>query len=462
MPSIGEMRERQAAIMTEIESINNAARDANTALTEENLTTVTSLQDEYRNLDRNIVVQQKQRELELERQQAELRTKQAALGQSGQGLNMGEIREQQKIINQFSFRNAIHAVASNQPLTGLNAEVYQEAEKEFRASGGQAAGEMGNVMVPSFMVHGIAGTERRDLDASTATKGPETIQTTLAGHFDALRIRPMVEMLGATVLRNLRDNIDFSRQTQAGSTNWATEVAAAAEAQQLFDNLSLRPKRITGWTPFSRLLLIQSASIDVEMLVRRDLTIALQTAIDAAAINGSGVDPVPKGILQYTAPQGVGVVTAGDEWPSFLDVVDLETKISAADADFGRMGYLTTPEVRGFLKTHPLDASSSGIMTWTGVPSFPTNGEVNGFRAVVSNNVPKNLGVGTNQHAMIFGNWESLYIGMWGGISLIVDQYTKARNAQIEVTITSFADIGLRYPQSFSYIKDITPGTGPT
>ena len=82
---------------------------------------------------------------------------------------------------------------------------------------------------------------------------------------------------------------------------------------------------------------------------------------------------------------------------------------------------------------------------------------LNGYNAEVSTNVPSDLDKGTSTgvcHAMIFGNWEDLLIGQWGGLDLVVDPYTKAKNAQIELVVNSWWDIAVRHPESFAAMQD--------
>jgi len=52
-------------------------------------------------------------------------------------------------------------------------------------------------------------------------------------------------------------------------------------------------------------------------------------------------------------------------------------------------------------------------------------GELNGYSAAVSNQVPSNLTKGVNNDcsAILFGNWNDLLIGEWGVIELITDPY---------------------------------------
>ena len=57
---------------------------------------------------------------------------------------------------------------------------------------------------------------------------------------------------------------------------------------------------------------------------------------------------------------------------------------------------------------------------------------------------------------MIFGNFEDLYIGQWGGIDLVVDPYTLATSGEIRFVLNAYNDVLVAEPKSFAVIKDIT------
>jgi hypothetical protein len=67
----------------------------------------------------------------------------------------------------------------------------------------------------------------------------------------------------------------------------------------------------------------------------------------------------------------------------------------------------------------------------------------------MASNQLKVLGTGAD-HGILFGVWEELLIGEWGAIELIVDPYSKKKQALIEVTIHTMVDVACRYGEAFS------------
>ena len=99
--------------------------------------------------------------------------------------------------------------------------------------------------------------------------------------------------------------------------------------------------------------------------------------------------------------------------------------------------------------------SSDLKFTNTGTPIWD-GGEMNGYRAEVSNVVPKTLtkGASTTCHAILFGVWSQLYLGYWGAYELVVDPYSKKKQGLIEVTSHQIVGVAVRHPESFSAIQD--------
>ena len=82
---------------------------------------------------------------------------------------------------------------------------------------------------------------------------------------------------------------------------------------------------------------------------------------------------------------------------------------------------------------------------------------MNGYRAVFSNNLPSNItkGTGTDLSAMIFGNFNDLVIGQWGGLEVLVDPFTQATTGVTRYVINSYFDVAVLRAASFSASDEI-------
>lgn len=299
---------------------------------------------------------------------------------------------------------------------------------------------------------GQIDTMHAALDSGTAGAGQELMFTEAGDFIDMLRARMKVAELGATILTGLTGNVSFPRQTGAGTFAWVAEDPGAdvAESDLVLAQIALNARTGTSTTAYSRQLLNQGI-VDVDNLVKGDLALITALGIDLSAIAGSGAGNEPTGVLNTAGIGAVAIGTNGGA-PLYEHVVDLETDVATADADIGSLAYLSTPGARGKLKKTEEFAGANGRPVWTGGMA----GELNGYRAEVSTQVPSNLskGTGNNLHAIIFGVWSQLMIGHWGAYELVVDAYTKKKQGLIELTSFQQAGIAVRNPEAFSAIKD--------
>ena len=58
--------------------------------------------------------------------------------------------------------------------------------------------------------------------------------------------------------------------------------------------------------------------------------------------------------------------------------------------------------------------------------------------------------------AMIFGNFNDLLIGQWGGTDVLVDPYQGSNSGTIRVVIFQDVDVAVRHAESFSSTQDYT------
>jgi HK97 family phage major capsid protein/HK97 family phage prohead protease len=350
-----------------------------------------------------------------------------------------------KEAKRYSFLRALNALANP------NIRAFQEAAAFERECSEAAAGVTGKAARGLIVPQDVMGNFSRDLLVGTATAGGHAVATELRAQdfITLLRNAMAINGLGARMLSGLVGNIAIPRMTGGATAYWVAENGAPTESQQAFDQVTLAPKTVGAFTDISRKLLIQS-SIDVEALVRQDLATVLAIAIDLAAINGSGASNQPRGVINTS---GIGSVAGGTNGaqPTFSNMVDLETAVANANADIGNMAYLTNAKIRGRLKQTQRFSGTDGVGVWS------EQNQVNGYKAVASNQVPATLTKGTASgicSAIVFGNWADLLVGMWGGLDLTVDPYTGSTAGTVRVVALQDVDVAVRHPESFAAMLD--------
>jgi hypothetical protein len=365
-----------------------------------------------------------------------------------------ELTEREK--KQFSIRRAILADVRTREDGKIEncfeLEVSTEIARRLQGTGVQ---RHGGILIPTTIA--LRGADqilarrgvpqyRAGLDTKTSTKGIELVFTEAGSFIELLRNRAMVAQLGATLLPGLQGNVAFPRQTGAATLVWVTENPGAdvAESNVTLDQVLLSPKTAQATTSYSRQLLAQSV-IDVDGLVMDDLAAVNALGVDLAALHGTGA-PQPTGIYSAT---GVNSVAFGGS-VTYQKLVDMETEVASDNADIGTMAYLATPQARGKGKVTPELSGQLSQAIWRG-------NEVNGYRAEVTNQLKKNLGVGTNEHGLVFGVWSQLLIGEWGTLELITDPYRLKKQGMIEVTSFLMADVAIRHGESFCKATGLIP-----
>lgn len=348
----------------------------------------------------------------------------------------------EKEVRQYSVLRALNAMANPQDPEAQKHAAYERelshavCQKEKR----QAQG----IIIPVDVMRapigaGMNGDEAarfatrlgtRDLNVGTGSAGGYTVATILqSSMIDLLRNRLVTEAAGATVMAGLQGDIAMPRQTAAATAYWVGEGSDATESQQTIDQVTLSPKTIAALTEYTRKLLIQG-SIDVEAWVRADLTKILALGVDLAALYGSGSSNQPTG-LKFTT--GVNTKDFAADAPTWAEIVALETEVAADNADLGNLAYLVNATGRGALKT-TAKASNTAAFIWE-------NNEVNGYNALASNQVAAN--------DFWFGNWGDLIVGMWSGIDLLADPFTKSASGGVRITAFQDVDIAARHGESF-------------
>jgi HK97 family phage major capsid protein len=354
-------------------------------------------------------------------------------------------RQDQRDLGSFSITRGLGAMMQGRQLSGIEAEMQQEAQNEARAAGISLAG---NFHIPAC----VLSAGRRDMTATGGTAGDQggTLIPTLQGSFiDLLYSKLVLRQLGAQFLSGLTGNISMPKFVSGSTIGNLGENTAASESSPTTGAVTLSPKRAATFAEISKQLLIQG-NPSAEAMVRNDLTTALALLLEARAINGSGADGQPTGLLNTT---GIGSVAGGTNGaaPTWANIVGLETEVAIDNADLGSLGYLTNTKVRGKLKTTSQVSGQNG-MIWAGGET-----PLNGYRAEVTNQVPSTLTKGTASgtcSAIIFGNFADLVIATWGGIDIMANPYVKDIEGLVRITLNAYHDSAVRRPESFAAMKD--------
>lgn len=296
--------------------------------------------------------------------------------------------------------------------------------------------------------------------AGAGTTGGTLVATNLlAGSFiEVLRNKARVMQLGATVLSGLVGNVDIPRQTGQTSTFWVAEGVDTTEAEATFDKVSLAMKSIGTYSLITRNMLLQ-ATPDIDMIARADMLAAMALGIDLAALSGVGTGATPRGIANVS---GIGSVVGGTDGAavSIDNYIDLETKVTSANAPESNLAYLTNAKVVGATKKLK---STTGQYLWTGSSlgaQSGTPGEINGYTVARSNQARSTLVKGSSGAVcseIFFGAWSELLIGEWGVLEIVPNPYAAEayKSGGVLLRALQSLDIGVRHAASFATMSDV-------
>ena len=332
-------------------------------------------------------------------------------------------------VKRFSLIKAIRALANPS-----DRRAQQDAEFEFECSAA-AAREQGKdaqgIMLPADVLRNW------NRDMNTSDDSGLVAEDYRGGDFiDVLRNSSSVMQAGATMLRGLQGNVVIPKKTAGAAGGWiATEGAAAAESEMTTGSITMTPRVIGAFTDATRLLLSQS-SLDVENLIRNDLTQALATAIDLGALAGTGSSGQPTGI---SATSGINTTTFAAATPTWAEIVAMESAVANDNALNGSLGYICRPADFGTLKT---------VEKASGTAQFVVNPDnsMNGYNVVRSNQVTSG--------DFYFGNFADLLIGMYGGLDITVDPYALSTSGGVRIVALQTVDVAVRHAVSFCKSSD--------
>ena len=258
------------------------------------------------------------------------------------------------------------------------------------------------------------------------------------GFIELLRNRSVAFQMGVRRLSGLVGNVTIPKQTGAATAYWlASEATAITESQQTITQVALTPKSCGAYTEISRQLLLQS-SPGAEGIITADLATVVALGADLAVLNGSG-GAQPQGLL---GTAGIGTFTGTNITYALL--LESQSDVAAANVVPVSGGYVATPAVAAILMAKSRFANTD-TPVWNG---NIWDGQVIGFRAMSSNQMP---GAGC-----VFGDWSEIVVGEWGVLEVEVNPYANFQAGIIGVRAIYSLDCAVRRIVAFSWAATVT------
>ncbi len=322
----------------------------------------------------------------------------------------------------FSLSNAIRAeLKGDWSEAGYEREMCEEARRHY-------AGSPKGLVIPTQEVFTRAVmTTSGDVSGAIGTK------LMADRYIDIARPTSSVMAAGATLMQGLDQNVAIPKLNSDTSASFVAENASITDDDLDIDQITMSPKMCAGTASFTRHVL-ETAHPKIDELIRFGLEKHIMNRIDSEALNGNGSAPNPTGVSNTT---GINTkTTAGSSTMTHAESLEIIAAVAANNLDTSG----------GVFIIHPNDAATIGATSKdSGSGTFVyADGRIAGKRVIESTHA--------SEGTCFFGVFQHLYIGMFGGLDLVIDPYSSARNGVVEITASQLVDVAVAYEKAFNKV----------
>lgn len=301
-----------------------------------------------------------------------------------------------------------------------------------------------------------------NMEESADTKGGFLVDEDYSSDFiDILRPRVLVRQMGARPVPMPDGNLTTRKKTSATNAGYIGErVAAPATGAEVGVN-QMSAKRLAALVPITNQL-IRRASMNVQTMIRDDL-------VDGVAVTED--QQFLRGVASATAPGGIRNLIDAGQLLTFAGGVTLAN----IDTELGRLelavknnnipmvmpGYIVSERTMTFLER---------LRDGNGNKAYPeiAQGRLGRYAIGATTSVPDNLGAGTNESEIYFGDFAQFNIGETERIAIAASDVAAYddggtiraafSNDETVVRIIAEHDTQVRYGTAFAVLGGVTWG----
>ncbi len=309
------------------------------------------------------------------------------------------------------------------------------------------------------------------LSAGVPSEGGYLVAETLAaGIVDIVTNRMIAMRLGATSLDMPTGNVRVARATSGATSYYGQENVGENASEPSFGDLKLAAKKLYTFVPISNDLL-KSASLSVDLFVRRDAARSSTLRKEQAFWTGNGSEDSPRGIKYYTGNSNSyenltdvaigGALTADNLLNFMVNLINNKIEVD----DMGSFGWAMAAQLWRDLMN--AKATTNEYLLREEMMA----GTLMGFPFHYTQFLRPNTTSGTQTFDMYFGDWSQVIMGTHGLPE--VDASTEAAylnssgtltsaysNDQTVVRVIDRHDFGIRLPNAIAISDDVTSNNG--
>lgn len=305
------------------------------------------------------------------------------------------------------------------------------------------------------------------LGTVSASAGASLLPDTFADEvIELLRAESVVRASGVRTIPMARDTFKVGRQSGAGTASYSPESTAVNASQLTTDGLDLRAKKLISVSPIANELL-RGDYVAFDQLVRDDLAAIIGLAQDIKFIRGDGTQSSPKGVRNLVSTANVFAATQAGAAATLAEVTtDLFKMIrlvSQANVKLRSPIWWMEDRAKFFLAS--LRDGNGNLIFGAELMA----GRLLGMPVLVSNQIPNNLGSGTNESEIYFveateaaiGDKTQLMIETFPNGTYVDSSGTMQSGVSRDETVVrglAEHDFGMRHPLGASVLSTVKYG----
>ena len=332
--------------------------------------------------------------------------------EAGAELETRDSREWSDLIGKFELRQVALSLDEGKALDGATAEIVQE----MRSKGGYRG-----TPVPY---------EALEIRAGETVSGDQINPKSIRPVIDRIFPGSVAEKLGVQRVTINSGELAFPVATAGAVFGWQESELANVGAASKYETAerSLNPDQTGGAQMVITRKALKQAGEGLEAAIRRDLNAVIATELDRVVVNGSGADGEPLGLIPGAVTYGIQSTAVGAPatWAAFRnEVVAFMQANAITSASQVKLGF--DPVIWATLDDTLIDATA--VSEWDRMTKHVGT-------PAISNVIPTETAIMTaNVQGIAPG-----FMGLYGGVDLIRDPYTKAASGSLVITGLVTAD----------------------
>ncbi|MCA0387599.1 MAG: phage major capsid protein [Bacteroidetes bacterium] len=234
--------------------------------------------------------------------------------------------------------------------------------------------------------------------------------------------------IGVRYLPGLTSNLTVPKVTSAAAFSWVGETGEIALSNVSGSQVTLSPKRGGSSTSYSLQLLKQSTPTLNQWLME-NINSAVAVGMDNAIFNGSGNSNQPTGVLN------AGITSISGSSFSYATALSFPSTVAVANRLGGNLYFVANPTTAATLKAR---AKETGYPTYV----LSEDGMMAGYKVFESNQI--------GSSTVIFGDFSKVLVGQFGGVEMVIDEYTQARSGLVVLTTQVLMDVATLDTNAFA------------